>query len=464
MSDTQKGQCSDEGFKGFSFSLPAVAGAEQPETSARPAPAVAASPGEGATGGFKGFSFAFTAQCTNADQSPASGASEEKAGAPADASQAWQGEGTTPATGFKGFSFAFAGLNSHSDADQNAPSPQVAALSPQLALAHAQGVAVPQYAITTASLEDASVSTFFEGSSRGSFADVQPFAASEHEYNPEDTWLRLRPPSETVHSLKAKIFNGGDPCPPWTGVLASNPHYPIPMMGETKKRIPGTDSYENSVDANLFAACKAEWAPTMFDPSYTEATSRSWGDQQAAQAYLSWQTKAALNCLEKLTKSERMKALSFPLEDHQDSRSCTFSTMVHVAAYRCDVPTLQALVELTGPAVLCVQDGLGSSPLAEAIVSPFEDMPATLKYLLKLTPDDVLLEADFIGNTLLSWSVLSHRLCRVEAVVNRHPPTDWRYLSEAVSQVRVQGNENVHGQWLPSIRAVTLATQRALLS
>ena len=412
----------------------------------------------GSDEGFKGFSFAFTALDSRAGQSTS--AEEKRELAAVSEVTASQG-GEAPSASFKGFSFAFTALNSPASVGQSEPGPQAPvganAASPPLSLAFAVGGTLPTAsAITTASLDNAVGSSFFEGASARSFNDVRPFDPAEC-YSPPKTWPLPHPSSHSIpiRSWKAQVFSGGDPCPPWTRALATNPNYPIPMMGETKSP---SDASHDSLDVALFSRCRAELdlkpttvtgEPHAFTVSFTE-----W---EPAKMYFAFQVERALKCLGKMTKLERMEALSYELIDGLPEGKrpqfrpgpCHFSTMVHVAAYRCDVPTLKALVELTGPAVLCVQNGMGSSPLVEAILSPLCNSSETVKYLLDETPDDVLIEADFLGNSLLSLAVGSRRLAHVEAVVNRHPPTDWRFLSEAVCQLKYHIWEagEAHGAW-----------------
>lgn len=337
--------------------------------------------------------------------------------------------GDSSSGGFKGFSFSFSALSSPAEAGPALPVPQASAgANVPSAIAFSFGgspePSQERFTFSTTSLQGGENPALSETlnerlSSLQVPQSVHSFAQEKEGRQVNDSNKNPRYDSvavETVHTKKAARFLGGDPCPPWTGALAFNARYPIPMVGEAF--VPTAADEEKRDRQKLESVTRwplvqgtAERLPFVIS-------------EEPAMLYLGCKVEAALDRLRKMTRLERMKALAF-----ECSLSENFSTMVHVAAYRGDVATLQTLAELTGPAVLCVQDGYGSSVLASAVWSPVANSPECLKYLCDHVPDDVITAVDFAGRSVLSQAVRGDVLAAVQAVVKRHPPTDWKYLS-----------------------------------
>lgn len=346
------------------------------------------------------------------------------------------GGGGDTGAGFKGFSFSFSAAVSSTGTEQtvgnsqetaSSKGPTASASPAPFAFTGNAGASHEGFAFSTASLQDGTLSEISRDLFKGvpSLEEQDTFEGKKRDSHKEGKCLY------DTHALKERSFSGVDPCPPWKGVMATNPHYPIPMMGETKKR-----AAEDCRDVDVFKCDQPEWPFGVNDIILTK---------DPATLYLAGHTEAAIASLRKMTKLDVMKALSF--ESHFFS---TFSTMVHVAAYRCDLETLKTLVELTGPAVLLVQDGMGGSPLAGALRSPLMDTGEAIGYLLDNYPDDLFEDTDFRGRSILYQAVKSGRLERVQAVVERHPRTDWMYLC---------GGSQIPSMGSPIITQVSMLTQ-----
>lgn len=312
--------------------------------------------------------------------------------------------------GFKACSFSFTAV------DDSTSDTEPASSSAHVTASGSNAPSVSSVAPFTFTSEPGAFSFSPPGSTTPVASSVTPVTFTHHASS--FSFSTTSPMAKADESDAAAFTSDVDPCPPWKAAMEANPHYPIPMMGECQGQTGGGDH------------CKASFGQQEWPLQRTEQSLRYVPDKPALQ-YLACEVEKAMACLRKMTKLEVMKALRFEA-DYSNNYA---STMVHVAAYRCDLATLKALVELTGPAVLLVQDGRGCSPLMEAFFSPVQDTSATIEYLLDHYPPELFFQTDFSGRTLLSLAVRSNRLAHVQAVVGRHPPTDWKYLPSSALSV-----------------------------